>query len=89
MVRNVMEILVDEAIGKQSKHFEVCTCNQCVEDIKCLALNKINPHYVSSDKGELFSKASTLSAQKKTDIDIAVSTAFNIVKSNPRHIFKN
>jgi competence protein ComFB len=83
-----MELLVDEAIAKQSKHFRVCKCEQCVEDIKCLALNRLEPHYVSSDKGELFTKASTLAAQNKMDIDIAVMTAFNIVKDNPRHLFK-
>lgn len=88
MIHNVMEILVDEAIEKQSKYFNVCNCEQCLEDVKCLALNRLTPHYVSSDKGELYSKAMSLGNQNKADIDVAVSLAFNIVKDNPRHSFK-
>ena len=88
MVINTMEKIVDMRIEEQLKEptLECCKCEQCVENIKCLALNKLKPKYVSTTKGELFSKIEqVMQGQNKLDIDVAVIGAIDFVSSHPLH----
>ena len=51
-----------------------------------MALNKLPPKYVSTDKGKLFSKLNSLKEQQNgVDINVAVLSAVEFVSSHPRH----
>jgi competence protein ComFB len=64
----------------------VCKCELCIEDMQCLALNKLPTKYVSTSKGELFSKIDQqMIFQNKTDIDFAIFNAIEFVNHRPRH----
>lgn len=83
---NMMEKLVDVRMAERLKVDDVCKCEQCYEDIKCIALNKLPPKYVSTARGELFSKIDQqMIRQNVLDIDMAVISAMEFVKKNPRH----
>ena len=84
---NMMEKLVDIRMEERFKvDSENCKCAQCQEDIKCIALNNLPPKYVSTSKGELFSKIDQqMVRQNVLDIDMAVISAMEFVKKNPRH----
>lgn len=83
---NVMEEVVDARLEDLLKETDCCTCDQCREDIKCLALNALPSKYVSTQKGKLFSKLSTaMIKQHSIDVNIACINAIEFVKDRPRH----
>lgn len=83
---NVMEEVVDARLNELMKEGECCMCDQCREDIKCLALNTLPPKYVSTQKGKLFSKLSTSTInQHSIDVNIACINAIEFVREHPHH----
>jgi len=85
-VHNYMENAVDMLIDKVlNKYDDMCKCEICVNDIKAIALNKLKPHYVSTKKGDLYTKVDEMYVQFDVDIYKALVEAVEIVKKNPRH----
>lgn len=86
-VINTMENVVDTALSELLKEdIECCTCEHCMNDMKCLALNALPPKYVSSEKGALFSKINnTMAQQRSIDVRVACINAIEFVKGHPHH----
>ncbi len=85
---NTMEQMVDMALRniQTGGVLEFCTCEQCLEDIKCLTLNALPSRYVSTQKGELYSKLTQFMFQQHSiDINIALINSIEFVKSHPHH----
>ena len=82
---NIMERVVQSKLETYLPDSGCCSCDICVGDIKCLALNKLPPKYVNTPKGELFSKVDQLMLrQNSIDVDFVVINAIDRVKDNPR-----
>ncbi|MCL1904371.1 MAG: late competence development ComFB family protein [Oscillospiraceae bacterium] len=80
-----MERIVEAKIETYMPEYEGCSCETCINDIKCLALNKLPSKYVNSQEGELFSRVDqVMFRQNCVDLDIAVVSAIEAVKSKPR-----
>jgi len=62
----------------------ICKCEKCKYDIAALALNKLKPHYVVTEKGEIYSKVQELYVQNAADVTTAILEAIKIVSENPR-----
>lgn len=88
MLHNIMESLVKQRLDDLLRNDDdICKCETCLDDVRCLALNRLQPKYVSSDKGNLFSMANQLlESQHKTDVDFAIIYAVTKVKERPRHV---
>ncbi len=85
-LKNYMETAVDHVMPNIMKAFPgVCQCDTCQLDIKALALNHLKPHYVVTDKGEMFSKVNEMYIQSEADIMKALVDAITIINQNPRH----
>jgi competence protein ComFB len=83
---NVLEQLVwDKLDNLLETQTEVCSCEKCRADIVALALNRLKPHYVATEKGEAISKALLLDTEQQARITIALLEAKKIVEANPRH----
>ena len=83
---NVMEVFVEQKMEEILPTVECCSCDKCLDDIRAMALNKLPPKYVSTDKGKLFSKLNSLKEQQNgVDINVAVLSAVEFVSSHPRH----
>ena len=86
---NIMEMVVDNKMDTYIPKSGCCDCEQCLEDVKCLALNKLLPKYVNTPKGELFSRVDqVMQRQNSVDVDFAVMNAIDFVKEHPRHEIK-
>lgn len=86
MLVNAMENIVDVRLSDFMNNADFCTCEQCVEDIKCIALNNLPPKYVSTSKGELFSRLDqVMIKQHAVDVNIAIINAIEFVKAHPKH----
>lgn len=85
-VHNYMENVVDNLMEDILSDYEdICKCNRCISDIKAITLNNLKPHYVATEKGELYSKVNEMSNQFKVDVYKALIDAVEIVKKNPHH----
>ena len=85
---NMMENFVTNKVEQLLPEYACCQCDNCKEDIIAIALNDLPPKYVSTAKGELFTRANALLQQNAVDIDIAVAKAIEIVGKRPRHILE-
>ncbi|KDR94894.1 competence protein ComFB [Peptoclostridium litorale DSM 5388] len=86
MIKNYMEIVVDILLPKVLIHHpNICTCQNCMDDVKALALNHMQPLYVRTKRGEAFNKVKSLSKQFEADVLKELTTAVTIVSSNPKH----
>jgi len=82
---NIMEKIVDLKIEAYINDTNGCSCETCIDDIKCLALNKLPSKYVNTPKGELFSRVDQIMLrQNSVDVDFAVIKSIEFVKGNPR-----
>lgn len=82
---NIMEEFVDGAMDSLIKESGCCSCYKCREDIKCIALNSLPVKYVSTRKGELFSKLEQTALQYTIDVNLACMDAIKLVKNQPHH----
>lgn len=86
MIKNITEILVEQKLDKLlEKEDNCCKCEQCREDMVAYALNLLNPHYVSTDQGQLYTKAKVLSIDYEVEITTALARAIQVVAKHPRH----
>lgn len=86
MLINLMEKEVMHVTDSILKNMDdMCRCEKCKLDIVAISLNNLKPHYVVSEKGEVYSKVNNMNYQFNTDIVAAVTKAIELVKNNPRH----
>ena len=85
-VTNIMELVVDEQFPVVMQKFPgACCCKQCLSDIKAMALNGLKPHYVSSERENLFERINTSDMIIKVDVLRAMTEAAEKVTSHPHH----
>jgi len=84
-LKNYMEEVVFSMMENVLNDIDVCKCEQCLLDIAAIALNKLPPKYIVTEKGELYSKINSLIQQFEVDVVSAITKAAIIVKENPRH----
>lgn len=85
-LENYMEIAVDHILPHMLKAFlDFCQCEHCLLDVKAIALNQLQPHYIVSEKGELYSKIDEMRTQFEADVMKALVEAILKVRTNPRH----
>lgn len=85
-VINVVEMIVDDEFPVVMQRFSnACTCKRCLADIKALALNNIQPHYVATEKGNVYERVNTMNMLFRVDVLRAMTEAATKVTSNPRH----
>lgn len=82
MIKNYMEILVDEIIGEVMKDYDICKCDDCIHNIKSIALNNLPPMYFLSNVDESQKKAFLLNRQKRIAVLAKVAEAIKIVSTN-------
>jgi competence protein ComFB len=87
MLKNYMEIIVDQLLPDILNNYDgVCKCEECVNDIKAIALNNLKPLYMVTDEGNIFLKLNELQFQFITDVTSQIVKAIEIVSKNPRHV---
>jgi competence protein ComFB len=85
-VHNYMENAVDSLLKELlDKYDDICKCEICINDIKAIALNNLKPHYISTKKGDLYTKVDEMNLQFDVDIYKELICAIEIVRKNPRH----
>lgn len=84
-VKNVVEDIVQNMFDEVKPSLDCCTCDQCSSDIIAYTLNKIQPKYVSTEKGALFSRSAAFDQMYRMDVIKAIAEGSRVVKEYPRH----
>lgn len=84
-LQNVVEKVVEEKLNELMPMLDCCKCEDCKSDIMALVLNNLKPRYVSTTKGQLFSKLDSVRLQYETDVLTTILKAVAVVSKNPRH----
>ena len=61
-----------------------CGCDMCRDDVLVYALNRLTPKYVAQPTGEVLTKVSLGSDQRKADISVLILDALRRVQADPR-----
>ena len=89
-VWNMMEIVVEDNFAVVLQKFpNSCHCEQCLADIKALALNNLKPHYVATDKGGVYERVNLSGMLSKIDVLRAMTEAAEKVAAHPHHVSQN
>lgn len=84
-MRNVMEDVVKRMVNElKSSAPDPCGCDLCQEDVMVYALNRLQPHYVVTLKGEVLSKLEMNADQSRADVAIAIMEGYEAVGASPR-----
>lgn len=86
MVKNYMEDLVENYLcGIIETYVEVCKCEECLDDVRAMTLNRLKPVYFVESRGSVYSKLNSLESQFEADIVMELIKAIELVSKNPRH----
>lgn len=81
MIKNYMELLVDEIYDEVKSLYGNCNIDDCTHDIKTMALNNLPPVYFKYDVAEGEKKAFLLERQRRITVLSRVAEAANLVCS--------
>lgn len=84
-INNYMENIVLDMVDTVINRLEVCGCAKCRLDIIALSLNSLEPKYVVTQNGMLYTKLNLLRQQFEVDALSAIVKAALKVKECPRH----
>lgn len=82
MAKNHMEILVGEIVNEVIQNYDICKCDDCINDIKSIALNNLEPKYFVSSINEGQKKAFLLNRQTRISVLAKVIEAIQVVSKN-------
>jgi competence protein ComFB len=84
-LRNYNEEWVKSYLERNIASFDVCDCDDCRLDIMAIALNKLPPQYVVTEKGAIFASVGEMSHQRMVDLATAITEAVITVSNRPSH----
>ena len=86
MIKNYAEQVVEEILSDILKECtNICKCERCINDIKCIILNNLKPSYFDTEIGGIYLKLKSLHLQYKTDVIYEATKAIKIVSQNINH----
>jgi competence protein ComFB len=82
---NINEEFVMQSVKKIMKELNACDCEVCFANACAIALNELQPKYVTSRKGALLTEITTSTVANQADITVEATKAVLKVMKNPRH----
>jgi|Deesub1362A_J573_1020465.scaffolds.fasta_scaffold00347_32 competence protein ComFB len=90
MLKNYTEVAVAEVFEEvlaqlRKQNPNICDCERCREDVMAVALNRLPPKYIVTDKGEILTKVSFSRVGGKAEIIASLIHGFELVGKHLRH----
>ena len=82
---NIVEPIVKSMVKEVMAENGTCDCEVCYLNACAIALNAIEPKYVTTTKGALLEEVSTVEPINYTSILVEVTKAVMQVAKNPHH----
>ncbi|OGC43262.1 hypothetical protein A2Y85_05710 [candidate division WOR-3 bacterium RBG_13_43_14] len=86
MFENYIEKIVRDKLADLFKKDKlICQCDNCMQDMLTLTLNKLPPMYVSSNIGHIMTMFNLSHDQLTARVTVEILKAVELVKKSPRH----
>ncbi len=82
---NINEEFVQQCVAKTMKDLGACDCETCFANACAIALNELQPKYVTSKKGALLTEITSTKVTNQADITVEATKAVLKVMKNPHH----
>ncbi len=82
---NVMQALVEEKAPRYIQMFGLCSCLRCATDVKALALNHLQPKYVTMHHTDTIPMLTVYESRYSAAIFAQLTHACKVVMDHPRH----
>jgi competence protein ComFB len=83
IIAEVTEIF--DSLEKNGNPDNICTCDQCRMDTMCYVLNRIEPHYIVSNRGAVRVERETIAnQQRQADIVTMIREGIDKINENKR-----
>jgi competence protein ComFB len=79
------DVVQDELEILLSERENICKCQKCKYDMMVMALNRLPPQYVITNRGRLYTKLTEQEAQFKADVVKELTKSILKVSRNPQH----
>lgn len=85
MVVNAMERIMIDLLDEYKSALQMnCTCDECLNDVLALVLNRIQPRYVTNPNKVAYVKAEFVDKQQMTTLIVKLAECAKIVSDMPR-----
>ncbi|PLR67971.1 late competence development ComFB family protein [Bacillus sp. UMB0893] len=85
MVVNAMERIMIDLLDEYKSALQMnCTCDECLNDVLALVLNRIQPRYVTNPDKVAYVKAEFVDKQQMTTLIVKLAECAKIVSDVPR-----
>ncbi|TDL78938.1 late competence development ComFB family protein [Peribacillus frigoritolerans] len=85
MVVNAMErIMIDLLYEYMTALQMTCTCEECLNDVLALVLNRVQPRYVTNPEKVAYVKAEFVDKQQMTTLIVNLAECAKMVSDMPR-----
>lgn len=82
---NVIQALVEEKAPRYIQMFGLCSCSRCATDVKALALNHLEPKYVTMRQSDRIPMLTVYESRYGAAIFAQLTQACKVVMDHPRH----
>ncbi|MTI48832.1 MAG: competence protein ComFB [Firmicutes bacterium] len=82
MIKNHMENLVDSILCEVINSYDICKCNDCLNDIKSISLNNLPSMYFLSNASQAEKTAFLLDRQRRISVLAKVVESIELVRKN-------
>lgn len=88
MVKNYAEVLVYNTIHsaiKSDPNLLPCTCDECIDSVAALMLNKTKPFYTTRKIGEIYAEFEAKDVQNVVAMATQLALAVKTLNEHPNH----
>lgn len=90
MVQNYMETMVQDILEKElkenaHKYVGLCQCPTCKALIQAVALNNLDPFYITTTAGEVYGEYRMKEQQKYSDVLVAIGLGIDALQKRSPH----
>lgn len=79
-----MERIMKDLLDEYKNRLQLtCTCDECLDDILALTLNKTQPHYVTNEDKIMYIKAQFIDKQEMTSLLVKLAECAKLVSDKP------
>ena len=82
---NAMEQIMSDLLFAYKQALQMsCTCDECLNDVLALVLNRVQPRYVTDDGKIAYVKAEFIDEQQMTTLIVKLAESAKMVSDMPR-----
>lgn len=89
ILKNVIEDIARDFLNTTlTLRYDICTCNQCRNEMLAYVLSRVPARYATTEQGVLYTIIEQTKVEHEVEITKAILSAIELISKNPRHQVK-